>query len=57
MEIMRRLVQEEEGQGMVEYALIIGLISVAAIVTMTALGTKISDVFSGITGKLKTPTN
>ena len=25
MEIMRRLVQEEEGQGMVEYALIIGI--------------------------------
>ena len=30
MEIMRRLVQEEEGQGMVEYALIIALISIAA---------------------------
>ena len=31
MEIMRRLVQEEEGQGMVEYALIIGLISIVVI--------------------------
>ena len=30
MEIMRRLVQEEEGQGMVEYALIIALISIGS---------------------------
>ena len=34
MEIMKRLVQEEEGQGMVEYALIIALISIAAIAIM-----------------------
>ncbi len=34
MEIMKRLVQEEEGQGLVEYALIIALISIVAIVAM-----------------------
>ena len=32
MEIMKRLVQEEEGQGMVEYALIIALISIVLVV-------------------------
>ena len=31
MEIMRRLYSEEEGQGLVEYALIIALISIVAI--------------------------
>ncbi|CZQ80824.1 flp/fap pilin component [Trichococcus palustris] len=55
MEIMRRLVQEEEGQGLVEYALIIALISIAAIVAMPLLGTKISNVFEGIKDKLIVP--
>ena len=32
MEIMKRLVREEEGQGMVEYALIIAVISIALVV-------------------------
>ncbi|WP_320162920.1 Flp family type IVb pilin [uncultured Trichococcus sp.] len=31
MEIMKRLVREEEGQGIVEYALVLGVISIAAI--------------------------
>jgi pilus assembly protein Flp/PilA len=43
---------EEEGQGLVEYALIIVLISIAAIIAMTALGGQISSVFTTIKGKL-----
>ena len=39
---------EEEGQGLVEYALILVLVSVAAIVVMTALGQSVSGVFSGL---------
>ena len=34
MGIMKRLVQEEKGQGMVEYALIIALVSIAAVVAL-----------------------
>jgi len=41
MEMIKRLVREEEGQGMVEYALIIALISIAAIVALQALGPKV----------------
>ena len=52
MEIMKRLFKEEEGQGMVEYALIIALISIAAIALLPDLGTAISDVFEDITGEL-----
>jgi pilus assembly protein Flp/PilA len=52
MEIMRRLVQEEEGQGMVEYALIIALIAVVAAVGLTALGPKIDAMFDAIALKL-----
>lgn len=55
MDIMKRLVQDEEGQGLVEYALIIALISIAAIAIMPTLGTKISDVFDGINKKLTVP--
>lgn len=37
---------EESGQGMVEYALIIGLVSVVAVVALAALGGKLSPLFN-----------
>jgi pilus assembly protein Flp/PilA len=43
---------EEEGQGLVEYALIIVLISIAAIATMKLLAGSITGVFSSIKGSL-----
>jgi pilus assembly protein Flp/PilA len=45
--------QNEEGQGLVEYALIIVLVSVATIVMLTALGVQVGAVFTNITGTLK----
>jgi len=54
MELIRRFVREEEGQGLVEYALIIGLIAVVAIAALTASGTQISAIFGNISGELKT---
>jgi pilus assembly protein Flp/PilA len=44
--------REEEGQGMVEYALILVLIAIAAIATMTLLGGQISSVFQEVTDTL-----
>ena len=38
--------QPEEGQGMVEYALILALVSVVAIVILGLLGSQVSTVFS-----------
>jgi pilus assembly protein Flp/PilA len=52
MELIRRFVREEEGQGLVEYALIIGLIAVVAIAALTASGTQISAIFGNISGEL-----
>lgn len=43
---------EEEGQGLVEYALIIVLISIAAIAAMQLLAGGINGVFSRITAAL-----
>ncbi|MGI8730545.1 MAG: Flp family type IVb pilin [Solirubrobacteraceae bacterium] len=44
--------EREEGQGLVEYALILVLVSIAAIATLTILGTSVSTVFTDITGSL-----
>jgi pilus assembly protein Flp/PilA len=38
----------EEGQGMVEYGLIIALVAVVAIAGLIILGPKISDLFSSL---------
>ncbi|WMI72322.1 Flp family type IVb pilin [Aminobacterium sp. MB27-C1] len=46
IEKLRNLVWDEEGQGMVEYGLIIALISIAAIVAITAIGPKINTAFT-----------
>ena len=45
--------REEEGQGLVEYALIIVLVSIASIATLTALGTTVAAVFTTITAARK----
>jgi pilus assembly protein Flp/PilA len=47
--IVRR---EEEGQGLVEYALILVLVSIACIAMLTALGVQVGAVFTAITGAL-----
>lgn len=44
--------REEKGQTLVEYALIVGLVSIAAIVVMITMGGAIGDVFSAITNQL-----
>lgn len=44
----RALLKGERGQGLAEYALILVLISIAAILVMPTLGTTISDVFQQI---------
>ena len=44
--MLARAVDEEEGQGLTEYALILALIAVVAIAALTLLGGKVSDVLS-----------
>ena len=38
----------EEGQAMVEYALILALVSVAAVAILSTLGSSVSSIFSEI---------
>jgi pilus assembly protein Flp/PilA len=42
----------EEGQALVEYALIISLIAVLAIGALTLTGQSVTDILNSITGKL-----
>ena len=44
--------EREEGQALVEYALILGLISVVAITLLTAIGTDVSQILSQISTAL-----
>jgi pilus assembly protein Flp/PilA len=45
---VRARVEEEEGQAMVEYALILALISIVSIIVLTALGVDIKNVFKTV---------
>jgi pilus assembly protein Flp/PilA len=49
---MQSLMVREEGQDLVEYALIISLIAVLLVASLQALEVKISSVFTTITGDL-----
>jgi pilus assembly protein Flp/PilA len=42
------LTRREEGQGLAEYALILALIAIVAILALTFLGTQISSILSYI---------
>jgi Flp pilus assembly pilin Flp len=44
--------RREEGQALVEYALILGLISVVAIALLSAIGTDITDLLSTVSTAL-----
>ena len=47
-----RLRHEEEGQGLVEYGLIIALVAIVLVAAITALSGGIGNVFTTITSKL-----
>jgi Flp pilus assembly pilin Flp len=51
---LMRLWKEEEGQDVVEYALLLVLISLIAILSMKAVGVAVSNVFSNAAANLTT---
>lgn len=60
MEFLRKLWSEEEGQGMIEYGLIIALISIAVIGILTLFGPQLVLIFNkaltGLTSAGAAPT-
>ena len=49
---MKNFWKNEEGQGMVEYGLIIALVAIVVIVGLQILGGKANTLFSGISNRL-----
>ncbi|WP_158737978.1 Flp family type IVb pilin [Alteribacillus sp. YIM 98480] len=49
---LKGLFLEEEGQGMTEYGLILGLIAVGVIVALIALGDEIAGFFQNLVDEL-----
>jgi len=47
-----QLRKDEEGQAMVEYALILALVSVVAVVVLASIGTGITSIFTKIAADL-----
>ena len=45
-------VAEEKGQDLIEYALIVVLVSIAVVAALQLVGTKVNDVFSTIASDL-----
>jgi pilus assembly protein Flp/PilA len=48
----KALREDESGQAMVEYALILALVSVAAVAILSTLGTSVSSIFNEINNDL-----
>ena len=48
MLLVYQYLKYQKGQGMVEYALILALISIAALAVMTPLGTQISTILTNV---------
>ena len=51
-ERLRALLNPEDGQGMVEYALILVLVSIVVIVILLTMGNQIANVFSNVVAAL-----
>jgi pilus assembly protein Flp/PilA len=54
--MIQNLISQDEGQDLVEYALIVALLSLAAVAGMKGLATGINGAFTNITSTLNTAT-
>ena len=54
--MMKQFLQEEEGQTLVEYGLLISLIALVVIAVLTLLGSRIKGVFGTATNSIRTTT-
>jgi pilus assembly protein Flp/PilA len=52
--MIKRFMQEEEGQTLVEYGLLISLIALVVIAVLTVMGRRVSNTFNQAAGALST---
>ena len=53
MELLKRLWNDEEGQGLIEYALIIAIISIVIIIAGPTVADAVTAIFNRISGDLE----
>ena len=46
-------VRNDEGQDLIEYALLAGFISLVAVVAITSVGTGVNSIYNGIDGQVR----
>ena len=51
---VKSFVRNEEGQDLLEYALLVALIALVAVAAVTAAGSSVNDIFTKIAGALST---
>ena len=51
-DLFLRLVREDEGQDLIEYALLAGFISLVAVVAITNVGTGVNTVYGNVQGQV-----
>ena len=54
MNHVNAFVRDEEGQDLIEYALLVALISLVCVVALTDAGTQVNNIFTSIKNKLTT---
>ena len=57
MELFQRIVREEEGQDLVEYSLIMGLVAIVCVGAIQATGTSISALWTAVSTAVTNATN
>jgi len=50
--LLGRLIREDSGQDLIEYGLLVGIITVTAIVGVKAIGPKVAAYFTALDGAL-----
>ncbi|MEW6661246.1 MAG: Flp family type IVb pilin [Bacillota bacterium] len=53
MDFLKRLMVEEDGQGMTEYGLILALVSVVVIGVLISMGEELEGIFTNIVNGLR----
>ena len=51
-QLINRFRREDDGQDLLEYALLVALIAIVAVAAVTAAGVKVDAIFTSITSKL-----
>jgi pilus assembly protein Flp/PilA len=51
---LKSFVRDDEGQDLLEYALLVALIALVAVVAVTAAGTSVNQIFTKIASALST---